>query len=398
MALEFLKKNPKKKTSSKKKKKIVSARSKNSSTNKKLISGVAVISLLCLIILNMISPAATSIGLIYMAACGFIFYEIINRHSYLQQKEERVMNTSNTQSWKSFKDNMNEQNANPAPLEQSEDNTIKTPHKITNKAANDQDPFDGSNLSDLVVTELLHHAVRSERIDIFTQPIVRLPQRQVRFYEIYARIRVKPGTFLPATRYMALAQQDNLTDEIDTILLTHCLQSIKKTQKEQGATPYFINITSATLKNTAFMNNLLKFIAANRSLAPRIVFEIQQEDFMNLPMPLMQILLGIAQLGCAFSLDHVTDVDFDIAFLQKNNVQFIKIDADWMLGEMETDRSYTDMVRLKRKLESNGIRIIAEKLETEASMVELLDYDLHYGQGYLFGRPAPQDGKTKEAA
>ena len=34
-----------------------------------------------------------------------------------------------------------------------------------------------------------------------------------------------------------------------------------------------------------------------------------------------------------------------------------------------------------------GVDLIVEKIETEQMLVELLDYDIDFGQGYLFGEP-----------
>ena len=36
-----------------------------------------------------------------------------------------------------------------------------------------------------------------------------------------------------------------------------------------------------------------------------------------------------------------------------------------------------------------GIDLVAEKIESEGSVVDLLDYDVRYGQGFLFSPPRP---------
>ena len=36
-----------------------------------------------------------------------------------------------------------------------------------------------------------------------------------------------------------------------------------------------------------------------------------------------------------------------------------------------------------------GITVIAEKIEDEASVIEILEYDIPYGQGHVFGVPRP---------
>ena len=45
------------------------------------------------------------------------------------------------------------------------------------------------------------------------------------------------------------------------------------------------------------------------------------------------------------------------------------------------------MDALKQRLNDNDIDLIVEKLEAEEDLIELLDYDIDFGQGYLFGEP-----------
>lgn len=46
-----------------------------------------------------------------------------------------------------------------------------------------------------------------------------------------------------------------------------------------------------------------------------------------------------------------------------------------------------DTRSLERALDRHGIDLIAEKIETEPMLLELLDYQIGFGQGYLFGEP-----------
>jgi EAL domain-containing protein (putative c-di-GMP-specific phosphodiesterase class I) len=253
--------------------------------------------------------------------------------------------------------------------------------------ANDDPYATASTLSDMVVKELVHHAVRSERVDVFIQPVVRLPARKMRFFEIYARIRAKPGLYLPAERYKSIAEQDRLLTQIDNLLLLRCLNILKASAHLKKAAPFFVNVSPLSLKNTAFMKDLLEFAARRRDLAPRLIFEMRQQDFDALSIPVMQIVDGLGKLGCSFSLDHVNLEGLDVPLLQKYRVRFIKIGAKKLISEMANGRRFADVMRIKRKLESNGIGFIAERVEDEHTLKELLDYDIHYGQGYLFGKP-----------
>ncbi len=263
----------------------------------------------------------------------------------------------------------------------------KIPPKIVPKIKNVSgfDNFD--TISDNVIHELIEHALAENDINVFIQPIVRLPQRQIRFYEMFARIRARPGQYIPASRYMKVAEQDNNDDKIDNLLLLHGLNIIKNSADLQNATPFVLNIKRSTLKNPDFMKCVLNFIQQNRALANRLVFEIQHKDFDTLQPAFLEIIRGMGQLGCAFSLDHVQSLKLDISNLQRFKIRYIKIIAAKMLEHTIDKKTLTQFQREKNALESNGIGVIVEHIETEKQMRDLLDFDIHYGQGYLFGKP-----------
>ncbi|MFK7839350.1 MAG: EAL domain-containing protein [Bdellovibrionales bacterium] len=246
---------------------------------------------------------------------------------------------------------------------------------------------DADSLSDLVVEELIEHSVKHQSVDVFIQPVLRLPQQSRRFYEVFARIRAKAGVYLPASRFMKLAGQRQKALSIDVQSLEKCIELVKNTQNISNPPSFFINIDEKTLKYGPFINKLLPFLAKNKHLAGRFIFEMPQSTFHDIGLPAMKIMRGLAQLGCAFSLDHVTDLNEDIKDLQRFRVRFLKIDANMLLNSASNEREYKGIMKAKRTLEGNGIGVIAEKVEDAKMMQKLIPYDLHYGQGYHFGRP-----------
>ena len=276
------------------------------------------------------------------------------------------------------------------PLRAVKNQMTKPPPKISSPLSKHVSSDDGSGLSDMVVTELLNHAVRDRRIDVFLQPIVRLPQRQRRFYEVYARVRAKPGVYIPAGRYKKLAERNGVMHDLDFLLLQSCLTTIKQTAAHADMPAFFINITGDTLRNGSFMNSLLAFVAKNRNLAARLVFEIQHADFLNMDIAELKILSGLGKLGVRFSIDHVQSLDIDVPDLQRFNVRFVKADAKMFLDARSSQRAQAQIWKYKRLLEGNGIGLIIEKIENEGMMREIIDFDPHFGQGFLFGRPDVQ--------
>jgi cyclic-di-GMP phosphodiesterase, flagellum assembly factor TipF len=249
-------------------------------------------------------------------------------------------------------------------------------------------------ITDEQVLQLVNAAVKQDRIDLFLQPIVALPQRKLRFYEMFSRISIKPDVYLPAERYIEVAMRQELVPAIDNLLLLRGLQLIREVEEGAGGA-FFCNITSLTLNDPKFMADLVEFIAQNRGLAPRLVFELGQRDLATMGPEALPVLEGLSRLGCRFSMDQVRSLSFDFAQLEARHIRFVKADAPMMLREMKERGGMARLKRLKAEMDANGIDFIATKIESERELLELLDLGIDYGQGFLFGRPAP--GKLSRA-
>ncbi|MGH1403552.1 MAG: EAL domain-containing protein [Alphaproteobacteria bacterium] len=240
--------------------------------------------------------------------------------------------------------------------------------------------------SRLVIRDSLYNAVECNHIDLFMQPIVTLPQRRTKFYELFGRLNIKSGNFLPAKDYISLAYEENMIAPLDTIILSHGLKTLQK-HKTHDAISYFVNIKPFILRNQYFMQELLSYISKNKALAERLVFEITAQDFLHLSPDECKVMRALAQIGCRFSIDHAPTLPKDIKSLRAHNVSFIKIDAQTLKEKGETDEGFEDLLSRKHTLYVNGIEVIVQKIEDEQALLDCLDYEVNFGQGYLFGRP-----------
>lgn len=247
---------------------------------------------------------------------------------------------------------------------------------------NVEPPDAAPKFSGPVIAELLHHAIQNDRIEVFAQPIVRLPSRKLAYIELFARIRARAGIYLSAAEYRRMAEEETLISEIDRLLLLRAIEGLRADARRDAEIGYFLNISARTLKDMGFMNDLLEFARSNLDLTPYLIFELQQKEFETLPDTITAVMKGLSRLGCAFSLDHVGAGGIDSDRLRDLNIKFLKIEAA-RLARMEP----RSVGKLKEGLDHAGITLIVERLETERDLRELLDFEIDYGEGFLFGKP-----------
>ncbi len=235
----------------------------------------------------------------------------------------------------------------------------------------------------------LRRAVEENRIDIFLQPIVTLPQRKVRFYEAVTRLRDDKDRILGADDFIAVAEAAGLIGRIDHTVMLKCVQVLRRLMVRNKEVGIFCNVAAATLGNPTSFAQCLDFLEANRALAPSFVLEFKQATFRNLGPTETEHLAALAQRGYRFSIDHVTHLRIEPRELADRGVRFIKVPATLLLDQKQTSASDIHASDLSDLLGRFGIDLIAERIEGERAVVDLLDYDVRFGQGFLFAPPRP---------
>ena len=119
------------------------------------------------------------------------------------------------------------------------------------------------------------------------------------------------------------------------------------------------------------------------------MLEFKQSTFRDLGPAAAEHLASLAQRGYRFSIDHVSDLRIDPRELADRGVRFFKVPAALLLDPKLGSTSDIHPSDLSDLLGRFGIDLIAERIEGERAVVDLLDYDVRFGQGFLFAPPRP---------
>jgi len=242
------------------------------------------------------------------------------------------------------------------------------------------------------------NAVEENRIDIYLQPMVTLPQRKVRYYEAVTRLRDDKDQILVAEDFIGIAEAAGLIGRIDNMVMLRCVQVLRRLMVRNKDVGIFCNVSATTLGNHAIFAQCLDFLEANRALAPSFVLEFKQSTFRNLGPTENDHLAALAQRGYRFSIDHVTDLRIEPRELADRGVRFIKVPAALLLDPKQMSGSDIHPSDMSDLLGRFGIDLVAERIEGERSVVDLLDYDVRFGQGFLFAPPRPLRPESAPAA
>lgn len=235
--------------------------------------------------------------------------------------------------------------------------------------------------------ETIRSSLEENRVDLYLQPIVSLPQRKLRYYEALSRLRDKDGQVIMPAQYMQVAGQAGLMSVVDNLLLFRCVQIVRRLTQKSRDIGIFCNISGDTLTDKEFFPQFLDYMRVNKDLAGQIIFEFNQQAVIKAGMEGEHNLTALANMGFALSMDHVDTLALDFIRLKAIGFRHLKIRASTMLIGMNSAGAAVAAEDFKKLLTRHGLNLIAERVEDEKTVVQLLDYAVDYAQGFLFGEP-----------
>ena len=126
--------------------------------------------------------------------------------------------------------------------------------------------------------ETIRASLEENRVDLYLQPIVSLPQRKLRFYEALSRLRAEDGSVIMPAQYMKVAAPAGLMSVVDNLLLFRCVQIVRRLTQKSRDIGVFCNISGDTLADHGILPAVPGIHAATTAIWPsQIVFEFAQD-------------------------------------------------------------------------------------------------------------------------
>ncbi|RZJ02437.1 MAG: EAL domain-containing protein [Brevundimonas sp.] len=259
-----------------------------------------------------------------------------------------------------------------------------------------QNPYEARHVQQSnTLLQNIHEALADNRVDLYLQPVVSLPQRRTVFYESFTRLRAADDRVMMPAEYLSVAEDEGLVSAIDNLLLFRCAQIVRRLARQDRKVGVFCNVALSSLGDETFFPQFLDFLSENRDLNQALIFELGQASFDTRGAVEARNMAKLADLGFRFSIDKTQTLDLDFNDLQRSDVKFIKVSADLLIEQLLDmdggaplpslrDIQAADFAALTRRY---GIELIAEKCENERQIVDILELDIAMGQGHLFGEP-----------
>jgi cyclic-di-GMP phosphodiesterase TipF (flagellum assembly factor) len=240
-------------------------------------------------------------------------------------------------------------------------------------------------LLDREILNGVREALRHGNLELHLHPIATLPQRKHRHFGCTPRILSERGDLLSPGQYEAVLRDNKLTQVVDDMLLFRTVQIAGKARSVDAGGYYFCRVPPGCLSDRAFFDDFLAYLRDADDLVSCIAFEFREADLLNLDDGTADMLGSLVDLGFHLCIDGLRNFDVDAAQLAGGGVRFVKMDATTLAPAITVESEGLKLRRLKAGFNAAGIDLIVANIANEQLLVELLDFDIGFGQGPLFG-------------
>jgi diguanylate cyclase (GGDEF)-like protein len=226
-------------------------------------------------------------------------------------------------------------------------------------------------------------AVNERRIVPFFQPILDLKSERVVAYEVLSRLSLN-GEHIPASRFIEFAEKAGVIHRLDIQVME---QALKRAAEIEFHGLIFLNLSPRALALAEFFQTLKRTVSECGFDPSQIVFEITERDTVKNISVLERLVSELKLEGFRIAIDDFGSGFSSFQYLRRLPVDFLKIEGDFVTTMLDNPRDHAFIETIWQLAHNLGIKVIAEHVENELVLQELMKMGIHMGQGYYIGRP-----------
>lgn len=251
---------------------------------------------------------------------------------------------------------------------------------------------DANSMRSLELESRLREAIDRDALELHFQPKVDLRRQRVVGVEALLRWNDPAFGSVNVEETITLAEKTGLIRPLTRWVVRKALQTSHHwSTRLHIELPISVNLSLWDLQDPNFAAYIRKEVDRWYRTPRHIEFEITESAMMSDPERTIATLGQLAALGHQMSVDDFGTGFSSLAYLKKFPVRSLKIDKSFVL---DMDKDANDHVIVQSTIDlahGIGLSAIAEGVETEASLQELLLMGCDIAQGYYISRPLPPD-------
>lgn len=234
--------------------------------------------------------------------------------------------------------------------------------------------------------------INDDSFVLYCQPIVplALDAPHQHHYEVLIRqIGAKGEVSLPKA-FIPSAERYNLMPNVDRWVIKHTFSAYRKlldTSIVKANYLFSINLSGTSLSDGHFLNYIQEQFSIYAIPPKGICFEITETAAIVNVAQTIKLITTLRKLGCKFALDDFGSGMSSFMYLKKFAVDYLKIDGSFVKEIHLNTIDYATVQSIHSVAQALNIKTVAEYVENDAILQELVSIGVAYGQGNRLGEP-----------
>jgi diguanylate cyclase (GGDEF)-like protein len=232
----------------------------------------------------------------------------------------------------------------------------------------------------------LEAAIERREILVHFQPVIRLADEQIEGFEVLARWPHPTRGLLSAADFLPAAEDAGLTVELGRLVLQQALEAARDWPERLSI---WVNVAPAEFANEALVDTLAESLERYGVDPSRLVIEVTESGVIQGNDAALLAMRRLRALGVSLTIDDFGTGYSSLSRLAELPIQSLKIPKPFVdkLVDEDYDEAFVDAIL--RLGDSLGLATVAEGIEHPEQAARLREMGCRFGQGYLYGRPAP---------
>ena len=246
----------------------------------------------------------------------------------------------------------------------------------------------------LALAAELRDGIERDELVLHYQPKVTPCRDRVDGVEALVRWQHPVRGLLGPHEFLALAEQSDLMQPLTEWVLEEALRQIAVWRATEPGLHVAVNISAQTLRDDALPDTIAAALGRHGLPASSLQLEVTESTLMRDPQRAADVLEQLSASGVRVAIDDFGTGWSSLLWLKRLPVQSIKVDRSFV-GDMLTSPSDAAIVESTIRLgQTLGLEVVAEGVETDATLARLREFGCHAVQGYLIARPQSANDLT----
>ena len=245
----------------------------------------------------------------------------------------------------------------------------------------------------IAVEKGLVNAIENDELELEFQPQFDLKRNQANAVEALIRWQHPAWGRVPPVKFIDVAEETGLMPSIGAWVLNEACRQVAVWNLEQGRQiRVAVNVSVHQVMQNEFVRDVINTIERHKVSASWIELEITESVVMADINWIVHCLNELKAYGVRIALDDFGTGYSSLNQLQQLPLDTLKIDRSFIqgLGD-ESERMNSVTATIASIADIYGLETVAEGIETEKQLLEVIKLGIDVAQGYYYSKPLPKD-------